>query len=424
MKNKYFILALTFLCLLMGQSSFGQLDGGDRFELPSEFGYRPPVTCAGCGLEASDVTTTPNPTIGDIDVNIPNTADSSDTSNSSVLESSNTASSGFSSWGGGSAGISTGGSGGDVNNDSSNDIASTDNSGYPSDGGFGALPVTNYTGSNSYTTTENNNQSPTNSTDDPLYFGQDPNPNIDLYGITDAVAESIAYSERVSLNGVSLDITQYGKIVDGTVYIKTADGSYKLPSQLDPKSNADRTALDRFAASLACGLDGLNKDIGITCSPGTKSSSKSQASTRGTIITLNSNGGFSKDLDDINNFKSIIKHEIFHVDDNKIPNFKSNLSTHADVYIKAATKDDNFKNTTIEFQKGNAGSFANYLLNMDKRPEFSQNEILAKITEYNKNKGRVKILGPQMNFSKGTLNLRVQVDNVPSDYITYEPINE
>ena len=56
--------------------------------------------------------------------------------------------------------------------------------------------------------------------------------------------------------------------------------------------------------------------------------------------------------------------------------------------------------------------------------EFGQNEIRAKIDEFNKNEGKVKIIGPQMNFAKGTLELRVEVDGVLSDYITYKKINE
>ncbi len=56
---------------------------------------------------------------------------------------------------------------------------------------------------------------------------------------------------------------------------------------------------------------------------------------------------------------------------------------------------------------------------------FGQNEIRDKITEFNKNEGRAKIIGPQMNFSKGTLVLEVQIDNKTPNYeVPYKYINE
>jgi hypothetical protein len=45
--------------------------------------------------------------------------------------------------------------------------------------------------------------------------------------------------------------------------------------------------------------------------------------------------------------------------------------------------------------------------------------------EFNKNEGRVKIIGPQMNFSKGTLLLEVQIDNKTPNYeVPYTYIDE
>ncbi|GGF25707.1 hypothetical protein GCM10011518_38820 [Flavobacterium limi] len=50
---------------------------------------------------------------------------------------------------------------------------------------------------------------------------------------------------------------------------------------------------------------------------------------------------------------------------------KNKLEVHADVYIKAAN-DPTYKYTSLGFRIQNAGSFANYLLNMDK----TQHQIL------------------------------------------------
>ncbi len=111
----------------------------------------------------------------------------------------------------------------------------------------------------------------------------------------------------------------------------------------------------------------------------------------GNYIFLNSNGGYSKSLDNVNNFKSILKHEIFHVDDDKDPDFKSDLSTHADVYIKVAN-DPTYKNTTLDFRKLNAGSFANYLLNMDKStdPTITRDVIVKKMEQFNSTLRRMR----------------------------------
>jgi len=164
----------------------------------------------------------------------------------------------------------------------------------------------------------------------------------------------------------------------GNVFIKSENGTYKKPSQLNPNSAVDRKALNEIAAALARDLEGVNKNIVISITDGKKLAVDSPAFTRtppGTLIFLNSKGGFSKDLNNVYNFKSIIKHEIFHVDDhiwqknNPTIKPKNYLVAHADVYIKAANDPTYNKNTTLDFRKGNTGSFANYLLNMDKSPD-------------------------------------------------------
>ena len=119
------------------------------------------------------------------------------------------------------------------------------------------------------------------------------------------------------------------------------------------------------------------------------------------------------------------------MDDNFKPNFEliKSLSTHADVYIKAAN-DPTYKNTTQDFRIGNAGSLANYLLNMDKRPDpnFNRDVIDAKIIAYNNNGTDVKIRYADIYPQKGSLRLKVeykvQFIIKETESITNTPIHE
>jgi len=227
----------------------------------------------------------------------------------------------------------------------------------------------------------------------------------------------------------------YGYVdAQGNVFIKSENGTYKKPSQLNPNSAVDRKALNEIAAALARDLEGVNKNIVISITDGKKLAVDSPAFTRtppGTLIFLNSKGGFSKDLNNVYNFKSIIKHEIFHVDDhiwqknNPTIKPKNYLVAHADVYIKAANDPTYNKNTTLDFRKGNTGSFANYLLNMDKSPDtaITRDVIGKKIEEFNKNSTGVKVLIADIYPQKGALKLRVEWDGKVSDYIEMEPVD-
>lgn len=127
-------------------------------------------------------------------------------------------------------------------------------------------------------------------------------------------------------------------------------------------------------------------------------------------IGLNTNGGFSPDLNYIESFKSLIKHEDFHRIDFENDNFEGNLSTHADVYINQM-HDRTFAKTNDEFKTGMAGSFGQYLLNMDRKDGFGQNEIQDKIDTFNSsNIGGLIIQragGASGMYPKGTLNLEV-----------------
>jgi hypothetical protein len=218
-------------------------------------------------------------------------------------------------------------------------------------------------------------------------------------------------------------------ISNGVVKIKQDKGNYyTLVSEADVNSPTVLQRVKNLAAIITKSLGGNGKETLINVEKGADLSSKNPAWTRKTnngtnTIFINSNDGFSSFLNNIDNFKSVIKHEIFHVEDNRKPNFASNLSTHADVYIKMANN-YTFNDTTDEFKKGTAASFARYLMNMATKIDFTLSDIITKIDSFNMNKAQVQILKPIGIITLANLNLRVQYKNIISDPITYEKINE
>lgn len=200
-------------------------------------------------------------------------------------------------------------------------------------------------------------------------------------------------------------------------------GKLYSPSQLDT-SRGSRTAMSKIGAFYA-GKVGTDAGTKITTGIGKETSTDNQAYTTGAVISLNAKGGFSKDYDNISNFKSIMKHENGHKEDNENPNFKSDLSTHADVYIDQM-KDESFSSATDDFKTGNVGSFGNYLLNMDASPDFTTGEILSKMDSFNKtNTGGFQIQRPGLNgvFQKGSLSLEA-VYKGKTYPISYKKIHE
>lgn len=153
---------------------------------------------------------------------------------------------------------------------------------------------------------------------------------------------------------------------------------------------------------------GADEGTKITTDKSNMDFEKNPAFTIKQTIYLNTNGGFSKSLDNINNFKSVMKHENGHKEDNEKSDFKSNLSNHADVYIDQMSY-KSFSSTTNDFKLGTGSAFTNYLLNMDQGNEFAQNEIVQKIETFNEtNQGGMYIQPPMGNFAKGTLSLEIQ----------------
>ena len=218
--------------------------------------------------------------------------------------------------------------------------------------------------------------------------------------------------------------TSSGRFVKSTktgnaVLIQVGDKQL-TPSQLST-SRGSRLAMTRIGAHYATKV-GADPGTMVTTRKGTDDSDKNPAFTGANTINLNINGGFSKSLDNINNFKSVMSHENGHKENNEKSDFKSNLSNHADVYIDQMS-DKSFSSTTNDFKLGTGSSFANYLLNMDQGNEFGQNEIVQKIETFNEtNQGGMYIQPPMGNFAKGTLSLEIQ-QNGNTYPVKYEKVD-
>lgn len=378
MKNKYIILALTFLCLLLGQQSFGQLSPGDH---PGDYDGSGDIWVNDSGfLMGEDEDGRLYADInedGYLDHNeviefVPEENDGTGSPETGSPPSWQT------DWAGSYSGSLTYNPNGDcwtcnTDDDSSNDVASSDYDYY-------------YTGSS--------------------------------LGLS-----SVGYS-----NYTNVTIYTGPSYVDkkGNVFIKLSNGTYKKPSELNPNSDSDRQALNQFAATIARNLNDNNYTITIASNPGTSLASKVPAYATGNTITLNSNGGFSKDLDNVNNFKSILKHEIFHVDDNRNGVNINKYEMHADVYLNQM-KHTSFKNTTLDFKNSVAKSFCNYLLNIDQenmRDQTIYNHdtvILDRIKQFNNDHlGVMTIIAPEFGkYITGQLSLEVKMNGYIAQPVNY-----
>ena len=220
-------------------------------------------------------------------------------------------------------------------------------------------------------------------------------------------------------NGVFLRDTKVGNAVKIEI-----NGKLYSPSELST-SRGSRFAMSRIGAHYASKV-GVDSGTKVTTGRSDMDSDKNAAYTTGKAISLNINGGFSKSLDNINDFKSVMKHENGHKEDNESPTFSSTLSTHADVYI-GQMSDKSFGSTTDDFKVGIGSSFGNYLLNMDKGTDFGQSEIESKMDSFNStNTAGMSIQRTGDNFGmhpQGTLDLELQYKG--NTYpIKYEKIKE
>ena len=197
--------------------------------------------------------------------------------------------------------------------------------------------------------------------------------------------------------------------IGNAVKVQLADGSLVSPSQLST-SGGSKFAMRNIAAFYAANV-GVPHGTKISTYSGRELSKDNAAHcVSKSEIGLNTNGGFSPDLNYIESFKSIIKHEDFHRIDFESDEFDGDLSTHVDVYINQMS-DNSFAKTNDEFKTGMAGSLGQYLLNMDKKEGFGQNLIQEKMDSFNSsNLGGLIIQRAGGNigmYPKGTLNLEV-----------------
>ncbi|MFB9108963.1 hypothetical protein [Flavobacterium gyeonganense] len=417
MRKKYYILAFTFLCLLIGQSSFAQITGGDQ-DHNSGLGENGYYNGSGETWEDENGRLWAQDSDGRIyaDINGDGILDRDEVIYYEGSDSTGTGSSGsntnngsggsFSGWGGGTSGGSSTG-----DNQGNNDVASNDNYYYSIDSSgniirWNFVPTPYITGPypEDWTTSK-----------------------VDLNSYN-------PYDNTIEINspsGVDLltyENKPYGKIdSDGNVTILARDGTYKSPSKLNPQDDKDRFNLSKFAVYLARKLDGANKDIKITSAKYTKLASEIPAYTHsppGTHIYLNSNGGFSKDLDNVNSFKSTLKHEILHVIDN-INKVEDTYETHANVYLKQM-KDDSFKDSNVDYQSSVVYSFCNYLLNIDQQKKrenlnYDHNIVISKINEFNlEHQGKIKIIAPEFGqYSLGNLSLSFEMNGYLPQSVKY-----
>ncbi|MEO8240627.1 MAG: hypothetical protein ABI576_21160 [Flavobacterium sp.] len=259
----------------------------------------------------------------------------------------------------------------------------------------------------------------------------DPNPAADDYpdwNPTDVIREKVADNSNPYATGPDMVFNANGKLVTGTNIQNSATNSTKIlikgvyytPSQL-PTSRGNRLIMVRVAAYLAAKI---GVDPGTIITSGKTDDPNAVAFTKKLVISLNIKAGFDKALDNVSSFRSVIKHENFHKEDNEDITFKSTLSNHAYVYIRQVS-DITFATTPPDFKVEMAGSFMNYLLNMDKRIDFTSSEILSRMDQFNKNPYGLVVgrPAPAGVLQKGQLVLELKYNNKTYEAI-YKLINE
>lgn len=149
----------------------------------------------------------------------------------------------------------------------------------------------------------------------------------------------------------------------------------------------------------------------------------------GKAIYLNTNGGYSNQLNNFNNFKNSLIHEILHVkdfNDGVKPNDENEYLLHTEVYLNQ-TKHESFKSTTIDFKLGVTDSFCKYLLNYDKmrlkkQVDYNHTDIINYVDQFNEvNKGVVKVNAPEYGqYFLGTLSFTYTLSGYKPETVIYE----
>lgn len=127
-----------------------------------------------------------------------------------------------------------------------------------------------------------------------------------------------------------------------------------------------------------------------------------------------SSGTYNNQLDNIYNFMSVIKHELFHRANYRAsPPIDPNLFTHIDVYL-AQFEDISYSKTTDIFKLVTIRSMTNYLLNMDKKRnpdnsfKYKKSDIKDKIDTFNNLNLRYKLVYPMTDWTQGSLTIGIK----------------
>lgn len=162
------------------------------------------------------------------------------------------------------------------------------------------------------------------------------------------------------------------RVNDGSNAIKIKSGTtgaYVSPSQLSVSKGSNNAVLNmtkHYRSEM-----GISSKFRVGVGPsGDKTPSKNNPAftrTPGNVNYINNVGGYSTALNDVNSFKSVIRHENKHQIDNNNPRFKDlgNI-THAGVYLYQM-KNQEFKDSPYQFQESMVGSFMNYLYNAQEK---------------------------------------------------------
>ena len=210
--------------------------------------------------------------------------------------------------------------------------------------------------------------------------------------------------------------------IGNAVKIQLANGSLVNPSQLST-SGGSKFAMRNIAAFYAANV-GVPHGTKISTYNDNKMTGKENPAHTASEneIAINTKGGFSSWYNNIENFKSTIKHEDFHRKDFEDTEFISTLRTHADVYLQQMN-DPTFYKTTDSYKLEIASAFGLYLLNMDQR-KYSRNDITDKIDSFNKNKFGLYIENPPAGYAQGSLQINIYQNGKPKGSVEYEKLDE
>jgi len=134
-------------------------------------------------------------------------------------------------------------------------------------------------------------------------------------------------------------------------------------------------------------------------------------------ISVLGNGRLSSSLNDSRNFLSVLDHEGAHKADD-VPGFKSTYLSHSNVYQKQILN-ENFGETTFDFQKGTVASFANHVYNARYNREDGVDQYISNFNKVSKDwkigNNVVSGRGYPFYYKGEEFNLQVKMLKNPSE---------